>query len=80
MKEANPEAKFGELNGLLAAKWKEASDADKERFQNVHEVSQHERTALQTFFLFLTQAARSVHEYHVVMTHLAGDTACHLHV
>ncbi len=57
MKEANPEAKFGELNGLLAAKWKEASDADKERFQNVHEVSQHERTALQTFFLFLTPSS-----------------------
>ena len=38
MKEANPEAKFGELNALLAGKWKEASDADKERFQMAHQV------------------------------------------
>ena len=38
LKEANPEAKFGELNALLAAKWKEVSDADKKVFQTMHEV------------------------------------------
>ena len=38
MKEANPEAKFGVLNTLLAAKWKLASDADKDRFKKAHQV------------------------------------------
>ena len=38
VKEAAPEAKFGELMSLLAAKWKEVSDADKERFEKMHEV------------------------------------------
>ena len=38
MKEANPEAKFGELNSLLAAKWKAASNADKERFKQANQV------------------------------------------
>ena len=38
LKEATPEAKFGELNALLAAKWKEVSDADKKAFQTMHEV------------------------------------------
>lgn len=38
LKEATPEAKFGELNALLAAKWKEVSDADKKVFQTMHEV------------------------------------------
>ena len=40
MKESNPEAKFGELNALLAAKWKAVSDADKERFKKAHQVRQ----------------------------------------
>lgn len=38
MRAANPEAKFGELNTLLAAKWKSTPDADKERFQKAHHV------------------------------------------
>ena len=40
MKESNPEAKFSELNALLAAKWKAVSDADKERFKKTHQVRQ----------------------------------------
>ena len=38
MRDANPEAKFGELNTLLAAKWKLTPEADKERFQKAHQV------------------------------------------
>ena len=38
LKEANPEAKFGEVNALLAAKWKEVSDANKKVLQTMHEV------------------------------------------
>ena len=38
LKAAVPEAKFGELNGLLAAKWKGAAAADKERFHKMCEV------------------------------------------
>ena len=37
LKEANSEAKFGELNALLAAKWKEVSNADKNSYQKMHE-------------------------------------------
>ena len=38
LKAAVPEAKFGELNGLLAAKWKDAEAADKERFHKMSKV------------------------------------------
>ena len=38
LKAAVPEAKFGEVNGLLAAKWKDAAAADKERFHKMCEV------------------------------------------
>ena len=38
LKEANPEANFGELNALLAAKWKEVSNTNKKVFQEMHEV------------------------------------------
>ena len=38
MKEVNPQAKFGELNTLLATKCKEVSDAYKERLQAAHQV------------------------------------------
>ena len=38
IKAANPEASFAELSKLLAVAWKEASDADKQPFQTMHEV------------------------------------------
>lgn len=42
MRDANPEAKFGELNTLFAAKWKLTPEADKERFQKARQVWQFE--------------------------------------